>query len=520
MVIKCISIYLFVGVIFLSVIFANSFIKGKSSYASLLGLLSLALQVYLLGYLMELNSESLERMIFWNKVQYLAIPFSALLWFGICMVYTGRSKFFKSIGGVCFIIFPVITVIVRMTNDWHHLFYNKIDLRYVGGMKLLLLGKGPWYLVFSGYMLMILILNIWFYIQRYRRSEGTERMQFRLLLSASVLLCTAMIFCTVNIGGIGIDYMAFAMPNCILLIHLALTRYNFLEIKILGRERVFEESATGLILLNNSYLIVDYNEAGIMFFQWFQLQIGKEKPLDLLLKDQAVLLESIKSSENKVVQLTVMGEPKYVDVNIRSVQHKKEKGGFLLTFEDVTERELLKQRLITMANMDELSGLNNRRRFRECAIEAIQHAQSNHGDISVLMMDIDNFKIINDTYGHMAGDAVIKEFSQILREIFIGMNIVGRMGGEEFAVVMPDADAQKAGSQAEHFRQVLERKKVSFGEKNIGVTVSIGVAQLNQEAIDFDGLLNSADNALYEAKRSGRNRTVVAETEAGEKEQV
>nr|WP_320027134.1 diguanylate cyclase [uncultured Acetobacterium sp.] len=508
MIIKFVSIYLFFGVLLLSFMFVNSFVRGKSSYARAFGALSLTLQIYLLGYLLELNASSLPEMFFWNQVQYLGIPFFPALWLVVSMLYTGKGKYLQGFGGLVIFAIPVITFFLRLTNDWHHWYYSQIEIQQFMGINYMLLIKGPWYFVQTAYVLIALVLCTWFYFQRYRNSTGDEKMQFRLLLLASVLPYLALVLVTVNIGGIGIDYTALILPPCILLLYLSLTRYNFLEIKDLARERVFEESRAGLILVNRFYRVVDFNEASAKFFRWFNASI-KEERLAVLLADHQELLKSIRNSEDQVFHFIVDGEDRYVNINTRIVQNKKETVGYLITFGDVTERECLKHRLTEIANTDELTGLNNRRRFREGAEEADRLARRGHEKLSVLMMDIDFFKKVNDSYGHHGGDAVLRDFAAMLLDTFSGTEIVGRIGGEEFAVVMLNTDAAKAFDKAEDFRKTVEQKTIVFGEQCINVTVSIGVAELNDATPDFDALINRADHALYKAKHLGRNQTVI-----------
>ncbi|KAF5062163.1 diguanylate cyclase [Acetobacterium wieringae] len=509
MIIKFVSIYLYIGVLLLSFMFINSFVRGKSSYAKAFGALSLTLQIYLLGYLVEINASSLQDMYFWNQVQYFGIPFFPALWLMVSMLYTGKGKFFQGFGGLVVFAIPIFTFLLRLSNDWHHLYYSQIGIHQFMGVNYMLLIKGPWYYVQTAYVLITLVLCTWFYFQRFRNSTGDERIQFRLLLLASVLPYLALLLVTVNLFGIGIDYTALILPPCVLLINLSLTRYNFLEIKDLARERVFEDSSAGLILVNRFYRVVDFNEASITFFSWFNASL-KEDQLEILLAKHPDLWERIKNSEDQVCHFSVAKEDRYVNINTRSIQNKKETVGHLITFEDVTERESLKQRLTEIANTDELTGLNNRRRFRECAEKADQQARSVQETLSVLMMDIDFFKKINDSYGHHGGDAVLRNFSAMLKEAFRGTDIVGRIGGEEFAVVLLNTDAEKAYAKAEDFRKAVAQKTTIFGEKCITVTVSIGVAERDQTTTDFDALINHADHALYQAKHSGRNRTVIA----------
>jgi diguanylate cyclase (GGDEF)-like protein len=130
--------------------------------------------------------------------------------------------------------------------------------------------------------------------------------------------------------------------------------------------------------------------------------------------------------------------------------------------------------------------------------------------VSLLIIDIDKFKAVNDQYGHPVGDVVLLKVVDAIKQCIRKDDLVGRIGGEEFAVVLLNTDAEKAYAKAEDFRKAVAEKTTIFGEKCITVTVSIGVAERDQTTTDFDALINHADHALYQAKHSGRNRTVIA----------
>lgn len=128
----------------------------------------------------------------------------------------------------------------------------------------------------------------------------------------------------------------------------------------------------------------------------------------------------------------------------------------------------------------------------------------------MLVMDLDFFKTINDTYGHATGDEVIREMGNIIRTCFRKTDIAGRMGGEEFAVVLKNASLEDAKKAAEKVREITARTKVVYGEHEISFTVSIGVAALQgtDEINDIEKILIKADDALYRAKAKGRNCVV------------
>ncbi len=161
-----------------------------------------------------------------------------------------------------------------------------------------------------------------------------------------------------------------------------------------------------------------------------------------------------------------------------------------------------------MAMTDELSGLGNRRAFFEWG-NVISSAAGRYGHTtSMMMIDIDNFKTINDTYGHAVGDKVIVALAKTLREDIRDSDIIGRIGGDEFAIAMPETRAQKSCELAERLRQHIGDITVSAGDTDIGFSVSIGVAESNDRRSTIDELLSRADYALYQAKATGRNRTI------------
>jgi diguanylate cyclase (GGDEF)-like protein len=130
--------------------------------------------------------------------------------------------------------------------------------------------------------------------------------------------------------------------------------------------------------------------------------------------------------------------------------------------------------------------------------------------MACLLMDIDHFKRINDTYGHAAGDAVLHQLADLLKRASRVEDLVFRYGGEEFAAVLPNASARAAAQIADRIRTVVERYTFLWDQQTIPVTLSVGVANLNGTTKDGQALMQAADAALYEAKRSGRNRVVVA----------
>ncbi len=165
-----------------------------------------------------------------------------------------------------------------------------------------------------------------------------------------------------------------------------------------------------------------------------------------------------------------------------------------------------------IASSDHLSGALSRRAFMAQAIAEAERARRYDRPLSLAVLDIDFFKKVNDTYGHAAGDVAIKRIAEAAMAAVRGSDAVGRIGGEEFALLMPETTADNARLFAERLRATIEGLDIDAPPK-IRVTVSIGVAQFDGDAEKIEATLARADRALYAAKHAGRNRVAVAETE-------
>ena len=181
-----------------------------------------------------------------------------------------------------------------------------------------------------------------------------------------------------------------------------------------------------------------------------------------------------------------------------------------------TDREL-KEALVNvsrLANEDDLTGLKNRRAWMDEAQQQLQLAKRLKTPLSVLVLDVDHFKKVNDTHGHPAGDAVLRGLGQLLSLCLRVTDIPGRLGGEEFAVLAPGTDAKGALQIAETLRNAIAQERIEDAGLSLQVTASIGVASMpaGLPDVDLDDLMRAADQALYSAKQNGRNRVAATDS--------
>lgn len=180
------------------------------------------------------------------------------------------------------------------------------------------------------------------------------------------------------------------------------------------------------------------------------------------------------------------------------------------TIKDIAERKATEAKLRELATTDSLTGLYNRRRFMELAKGEFARSLRYGGQLALLMLDIDFFKNVNDSHGHSVGDEVLRALAETAILALRNADVIGRVGGEEFAVLLPETGGESAREVAERLRLSVENAVISTAAGPLSVTISIGVSTLGPQSKSVEALLKEADDALYKAKQSGRNRVVVA----------
>lgn len=508
-IIRILSIYLFLGVLLASFISAYAVAKGNSQLNRIFAIMSSLVGIFLFGYLLELNSDSLPQMTFWNQIQYIVQPFYPAVWLLLSMTYTERrSKKNLKLKRLLVFVIPVLTFFIRLTNDWHHLYYRSMMLDRTADFPVMLLGKGPWYYFNWIYLGACLIYASYLFLDLHGLEKGMKKGHY-LMLTSSLIPYLGMTLIIINPGDSGLDYAALVMPVSLLLVTIALFKYDLLNVQTLARDIVFEKGKDALILIDAQHMIKDSNQLAKVIFPELKAGANGSHIADILAHRHDLLM-TIKSVDLTEKAFQIRIQENFYEVQIiRLLGSTGFQSGSLISLSDITEKRRFQEKLKTMATLDGLTGLNNRATFIELAEQALQQAIKTNHPCSVYMLDIDHFKKINDTYGHSAGDQILKVLSEKMKTYFRVNDILGRMGGEEFALLLPGASLAHSQKVVDRFREEVAGTPVIHDSHTITLTVSIGAAELNQQTSDLDELLRQADEALYAAKNSGRNQLIV-----------
>ncbi|GFZ29966.1 hypothetical protein CSC2_04920 [Clostridium zeae] len=312
-----------------------------------------------------------------------------------------------------------------------------------------------------------------------------------------------------NPGNVSINYVALILPFSFSLILIAIFKYDFLALKTLARDVLFEKSSDGMILIDNTSRLMDYNPAAAELFQELNNSM-KGKTIEFILGSQIDLLKILNTNDTSDIKISLGDSYGYFEV--KTVTIKNDFGnivGRLINLINITERKNDQEALKILASTDALTNLYNRNRFMQLANLQMECSSDYNTNFTLLMIDIDHFKHINDTNGHAAGDAVLAHLGCEMKKYFRRTDIIGRLGGEEFAVILPSTSLDAAKNITEFFCDMISKEPIICGNKPIYFTLSIGISVYDRRLETFSEVLKLADEALYESKENGRNRVTV-----------
>lgn len=241
-----------------------------------------------------------------------------------------------------------------------------------------------------------------------------------------------------------------------------------------------------------------------------EASLGENGKFDSPVAGYAELLENYKNLLAQTKRLVRMSDSQQKELKQVAVELTHKAGLLAATLDtlhqEIAQRKMLESELRRHASIDALTGVYVRRAIMELGELEVKRMERSGEHLVVLMLDLDHFKSINDNYGHAAGDEALRMFVRVCQENLREVDLLGRVGGEEFVVIMPNTEINDAFAIARRILDKVSVSEVTNETYSFGMTVSIGLSAANSGFQSFDAILARADKALYAAKRTGRNR--------------
>jgi len=467
------------------------------------------------------------RIILFAKLTYLFAATLPVAWLAFALRYTGRDEWFGPRLLIFLLVLPVVTNLLVFTNELHGLIWREIHYVPAGNLIAMRVEHGFWFYAAASYNYVLFLAGALMIFAEFLRSPRIYKRQASWILAGALIpLIFNLVYVFHLIPELVKDYTCFGFFFSMVCFYIGIFRYRLLELLPIARAMIIEQMKNGLIILRSDMTIMDLNRQARDITGTEGEIIGK--PFDVLESVCPVLFSACQNSiagpetkkENAGPYLlsTSGGSGQgYFDIECIPLVRTGKSIGHLITLHDVTQQVRLMRRIEELAQTDGLTGLFNRRHFMEIFSLELDRCRRYKKPLSLAIMDIDHFKKVNDAYGHPAGDQVLaalgKEFTASLRS----SDTVGRMGGEEFGMLLPEANGEDACAVCFRLKEAIAKNQFPVGnasspegETFLSVTVSIGVACATPDAAAPERLLfEQADKALYCAKNNGRNRVVL-----------
>ncbi|HEX4651250.1 MAG TPA: diguanylate cyclase [Granulicella sp.] len=485
--------------------------RHEAPEASSFALLLLGGALYTFAYSEEASAATLQHAVFWLHIEFLALPFIPPLWLLTAIRHNGQRFSLSAIFAI-----PVLCFVAHFTNHRHDWFYLSIDFVRDGPFRELSFKRGPFALLENTYLLFSFIAAAWLYITQMRCGSRLFRKQAMIMLASSVLPVGFYFLYLAGLSPWHLDITPFSFPLCAALYYYGVFSLGVFDLTPTARNLVFQGMRDAVLILDNRSRLLDFNPAATHLLPLLgDRSVGEH--IAVTLSNYPSLLSFLIGAHSGELQLGDVSngdEELYLDVRAFPLLSGDRKLGHASILADITDQVQLREELRVYAETDALTGIANRRRFLDALEQEHNHALQLDRSLSLMLIDLDHFKSINDRFGHPTGDGVLIAAAGRLQSCLRGGDLLARFGGEEFAILLPATDAVAALLCAERVLAAVSNHPITVDGHHLRLTVSIGVVTCHAQDIrvpDETRLLKEADLALYRAKTGGRNRVFVAD---------
>lgn len=490
-------------------------VPGTSIYIAMLALSAVLSFASLMQYVMP----ELQTKVLWRNISQISVFIYPVLSLFLALAHSGHERLVRIRPIIYASLVPIAAILLIFTNDYHHLMRASVR---IGADGMLDIERTALSSMFISYSSASQVLGIAVLFRTWLTAAGTDRRRLLGLIGAVLIPLVSINVRLANPAlaqGI-IGALVFSTFPACLLIFWSFYRYQVLHVVPIARNKLFEIMKDGIVVLDTRQRVMDHNASASRLIakaggtpggDWRGLLLGQ------LIPDAGAWSEAHERRIESEVRLRFRrpgSEDIWLEVNVTPlVSGRGDFYGTLSVISDISESKKVEKDLRRRAAIDGLTGLYNRTGFIERAQRHLTLCAENDRPYSLLIMDLDLFKGINDRFGHQNGDLALQTFAEAAQSAVDGNAMFGRIGGEEFAVAVPGAGAKEAEQIAERIRAAVMAAEVHADDgRQIRLTVSIGGASTELKPMNGDNLFQllygEADRCLYQAKKDGRNRVV------------
>ncbi len=468
---------------------------------------------------LEIAALHLETKILWANLQYLAVMEISTLFLLYAMTFAKRYNhsipvpLYSALLAVPFLIVIFVFLFPELVR-------SNVRLADKGGFEMIAKNYGPLFWLMSFYNYSISIVAIVTLIKAMREKSAVIRKQTFSVIAAAGLPVAANFLQVSGLNPAGIDISPVAFTISAVAITYGMVRYNLFRVVPIARYQVIKVMKAGMLVFDNDGALLDINPAAMRLLRIKDEPVGGEK-IDVFLKDTPELTSMFYSKREQVREFYFKngGADYCYELNLTTIRTSSgSEIGWLFQIYDITERKLAEEIIQQAAYHDNLTGLPNRQYFQLLFSQELALARLRGTKLAAGFIDIDDFKQINDGYGHAAGDMILRAITKRIRGELREGDIIGRLGGDEFAVVITGLRSKRELWAAGKRLIRLFERKVEAGELQIEVRVSIGFSMFPEDGESIDILLQKADMAMYEVKGSGKNNFRIYEEKKSEEQ--
>jgi len=511
----------------------------KSPGGGWLFIMNVAGVAWALAEAFDYSAQNLPSHLISGQFSYFGATTVPVLFLLFALKFSGRVRRLRAWAVASLFAIPAISIVAAFTNHLHHLVWPGFTV-LPGQPNIIVYDHGPIYWLVTIYSLVVVLAATLLIVDVALRTRGIYRSQSAALVIAAVFPWVAELSYSISPASFpGFDpALTLSVTGAILAV--TISRLKLLDLVLVPREVLVEEMTDGILVLDKTARILEINPAAVrllglakapspgtpsedVFADWSQE--GREAARAVY-EDRRSTLASPCGAYISVERSRLAGSDEEhardlfilhditCQVEAEQALHR--------AYEDLSQRmaeiQELQAELQDQAMRDPLTGLHNRRFLAEELGRELGRASRDGHRVSVIMFDVDRFKDVNDTYGHAAGDDMLRAIAAELLVETRRADIICRYGGDEFVVVLPNAGTATAQVRAEEWRARMAQIMAALGDDRVNATISVGVATFPTHAEGLDSLVAAADGAVYASKAAGRDCVTVAtvpEPEAG-----